>query len=401
MKSNIQISCNRYKYCCVVFVLLLKMIFNRNCMKKKIIFLIFSLFNILLPIMAQDSISNRGILFEDISFKEALAKAKAEGKKVFIDCYTQTCGPCKYMMKNIFPLQECGDYFNPKFVSLTRDMDVGEGPELGKKYKVGIYPTFLIINPDGTLFCKEMGAVRLNSNITFVEKIENAIQRATEINELEKKYNSGEKNTVLVRKLVDLLKVSDFQKADTLLNQYLSSLSIEELCKDDTWNMFSSEINSPDSPVFRKLLANRAHFEKLLGKDRVEGKIISTYQNEFNMCKMLDMHFDQRIADLKDLEKNGYSQALALRESMTLRWIINEKQVNRIGEILSILQKLKTLPSDAERMAVIKELNSFERVASIAQRNKACTELRNIQKLMDEKSARAIERFITRISPKK
>ena len=103
MKSNIQISCNRYKYCCVVFVLLLKMIFNRHCMKKKIIFLIFSLFNILLPIMAQDSISNRGILFEDISFKEALAKAKAEGKKVFIDCYTQTCGPCKYMMKNIFP----------------------------------------------------------------------------------------------------------------------------------------------------------------------------------------------------------------------------------------------------------------------------------------------------------
>lgn len=351
--------------------------------------------------MAQDSISNRGIRFEDISFKEALAKAKAEGKKVFIDCYTQTCGPCKYMMKNIFPLQECGDYFNPKFVSLTRDMDVGEGPKLGKKYKVGIYPTFLIINPDGTLFCKEMGAVRLNSNITFVEKIENAIQRATEINELEKKYNSGEKNTVLVRKLVDLLKVSDFQKADTVLNQYLSSLSIEELCKDDTWNMFSSEINSPDSPVFRKLLANRAHFEKLLGKDRVEGKIISTYQNEFNMCKMLDMHFDQRIADLKDLEKNGYSQALALRESMTLRWIINEKQVNRIGEILSILQKLKSLPSDAERMAVIKELNSFERVANIAQRNKACTELRNIQKLMDEKSARAIERFITRILPKK
>ena len=52
-------------------------------------------------------------------------------------------------------------------------------------------------------------------------------------------------------------------------------------------------------------------------------------------------------------------------------------------------------------MAVIKELNSFERVASIAQRNKACTELRNIQKLMDEKSARAIERFITRILPKK
>ena len=74
--------------------------------------------------MAQNSISNRGILFEDISFKEALAKAKAEGKKVFIDCYTQTCGPCKYMMKNIFPLQECGDYFNPKFVSLTRDMDI-------------------------------------------------------------------------------------------------------------------------------------------------------------------------------------------------------------------------------------------------------------------------------------
>ena len=104
---------------------------------KKTLFLFLGMCMAWLPLMAQDTIS-QGIHFEDLTLKEACAKAQVEGKKVFVDCYTQTCGPCKYMMRNIFPLKECGDWFNPRFVSIARDMAEKDGPEIGKKYDVGI-----------------------------------------------------------------------------------------------------------------------------------------------------------------------------------------------------------------------------------------------------------------------
>lgn len=370
-------------------------------MMKKLAFLILSMFYSFLPMMAQEvsteASSDKGILFEDLSLQDALAKAKAEGKKVFVDCYTQTCGPCKYMMKNIFPLKECGDYFNPRYISLARDMNVGEGPEMGKKYGVGIYPTFLLINSDGSLYCKEIGAVRLNSQITFVEKMKRAVERT----ELEKRYEAGEREDSLIRRYAELLKGSGNLKADQVINDYLTPMTPEQLCENNHWKLFEEEITSPDAPVFRKFFENRKSFEKIMGKTTVENKLISTYQNEFDMYKMMDMNFAKRITDLKNLEKENIQQASTLAKRMTIRWIINEKLTQRIPEIISILQQSKSLPTDADRMAIIKELSSFERVANTAQRQKACLTLRTIQKEIGEEYTQETTKVITRISPNK
>ena len=61
-----------------------------------------------------------GIAFEDstVTFADACAKAKAEGKMIFIDCYTSWCGPCKRMAREIFPQKVVGDFFNKTFVCL-------------------------------------------------------------------------------------------------------------------------------------------------------------------------------------------------------------------------------------------------------------------------------------------
>jgi thiol-disulfide isomerase/thioredoxin len=113
-------------------------------MKKVFLQLLLILFP--LSVIAQ----NKGMVFETGTFAQALAKAKQENKKVFVDCYTQWCGPCHYMSTNVFPTDSCGIYMNSRFVNVKMDMEHGEGPALQKQFNVKAYPTFIIFNADGT-----------------------------------------------------------------------------------------------------------------------------------------------------------------------------------------------------------------------------------------------------------
>ena len=71
-----------------------------------------SLISIITLLMLNLIAFGQGVNFEHITFDEALAKAKAENKLVFMDCYTSWCGPSKYMTSNVFHQEIVGDYFN-------------------------------------------------------------------------------------------------------------------------------------------------------------------------------------------------------------------------------------------------------------------------------------------------
>lgn len=62
----------------------------------------------LLPAAAQTN-------FRSITYDEAITVAKNENKLVFMDFYTDWCGPCKMMMRDVFPQKHVGDYMNEHF----------------------------------------------------------------------------------------------------------------------------------------------------------------------------------------------------------------------------------------------------------------------------------------------
>jgi len=113
---------------------------------KKIIFLSF----LVIPILG----FAQGIEFEHISLEEALVKAKKENKLIFIDFYTVWCGPCKQMVKTIFPLPEVGEVYNKSFVNLKLDAEK-EGKAVAKQYNVTGYPTLLYLDTDGNVLLKD------------------------------------------------------------------------------------------------------------------------------------------------------------------------------------------------------------------------------------------------------
>jgi thioredoxin 1 len=113
---------------------------RKNRMKKLILVVLVGISNF---VFAQES----GIKFEKSNWNQAIQKAKAENKIIFMDAYTSWCGPCKAMQARVFPDKKVGDYFNENFVNIKIDMEQGEGPSLGMKYPVRGYPTLLFIDP--------------------------------------------------------------------------------------------------------------------------------------------------------------------------------------------------------------------------------------------------------------
>ena len=92
----------------------------------------------------------QGIIFEKGTFAEVLAKAQKEKKLIFVDFYTDWCGPCKLMDAQVFSRDNVGAFFNANFVNYKINAEKGEGVEIARKYKVSAYPTMFFLSPDGT-----------------------------------------------------------------------------------------------------------------------------------------------------------------------------------------------------------------------------------------------------------
>ena len=116
--------------------------------------------------------NKEGIQFQNLTFEAALKLAAKEGKKVFMDCYTEWCGPCKIMNEQVFTTKEVGDYFREHFVSLKIDMEKGEGITLGKKFDVRAYPTMFIFDVNGMVINRLQGA---RDAKTFLKEVKNSL----------------------------------------------------------------------------------------------------------------------------------------------------------------------------------------------------------------------------------
>ncbi len=150
-----------------------------------------NLITIITLLMFSYSAFGQGVNFEHLTFDEALAKAKAENKPIFMDCYTSWCGPCKYMAEKVFTQEKAGEFFNPKFVCVKFDMEKGEGPELAKRFEIKAFPTFFILRPDGSMQHKIVGGGELED---FIARVEKGLNEKTSLDYLNKAYEKGKMN---------------------------------------------------------------------------------------------------------------------------------------------------------------------------------------------------------------
>lgn len=216
-----------------------------------------------------------GIVFEHGTWQEALNKAKAENKLIFMDCYTSWCGPCKIMAKDVFTDPDVAKFFNEHFVNVKFDMEKGEGVTLKEKYSVHAYPTLNFINAQDELQHCIVGSMEVED---FLKEAQKAIDGKGLI-ALTKEYEAGNREPEFVisylKALGDAYKSEDAEK---VCLAYFATLDKAKLQEKFYWDLFYQYINDVDSDVFAYVYENRDALCEAIGEKEVRRKIANVWR---------------------------------------------------------------------------------------------------------------------------
>ena len=200
--------------------------------------------------------TDSGIHFQhDLSWSAIQAKAKAENKYIFVDCYTTWCGPCRYMSTTIFPLKETGDFFNDKFISIKIQLDTTakdakpvkawykDAHDIAAKYNVRAYPTYLIFAPDGHIVHRLVGSSDVT---TFINGVAKSFDSTKQYYTLLDKYQKGERDSAFLRTVAQgCMDAYDMEHTPAVVNDYLATQS-NLYTKQNVMFILQSTSNSTD-----------------------------------------------------------------------------------------------------------------------------------------------------------
>lgn len=343
----------------------------------------------LITLVATLTAMAQGIAFEPegTTLEQASAKAKAEGKLIFLDCFTQWCGPCKKMARDVFPQEQVGQFMNPKFVSLKIDMESAYGAPLAKKLQITAYPTFVIFNADAQEIGRFLGGSPADE---FLKKVEDKSQDNSS-GQLQKRWEQGDRDPQFLQEYLKTLNASYKNDEANLVAEAILEGKEETFANDSTLRMiFMRSINNPLAKSFVYTAKNPEPLKAAIGDMPVEMKIknvLGNYQrqiiNENDGTASIDQErFDKFIALLGEMNVPD-ADHYRLSALITL----SDKQKNYDNYLRYIREYLANPRLDADDMQIARWAKPFSEPTADAKYKQQMKEIMQ-QRLADIQSGK-------------
>lgn len=212
-----------------------------------------------------------GITFFEGSWSDALTSARSQRKLIFVDAYTEWCGPCKMMSRNTFPSDQVGELFNESFVNLKLDMEKGEGISFGAKYQVNAYPTLLFLNHKGEVVHKVLGYL---SPSALIKEAQVALQPENSLSGLELAFEQGTSNRDSLYMLAMTYHKMQDRRAYEVGERFFSTIAKDkELLLPENWEAMLALTVDIHSREYQYLLLKQKKFIKQYGYQPVLDKL--------------------------------------------------------------------------------------------------------------------------------
>lgn len=229
-------------------------------------------FGLSFPLLAQTN-------FRSISFSEAMDAARQEKKLVFIDFYTDWCGPCKKMARETFPQKKVGDFMNEKFVCLKLNAEK-EGKDLAARFSVKAYPTFIVLDANEKVQAELKGAM---DGDAFIAKLQAGLDPEQTPERMAERYQSGERTPELVNNYaLHFMEQGKEKEGFEIVNGYFDSLSEAQRLEAANAFLFTRYTLGLDDVKARFMVDHRNDFEASV-KGEIAERIARLYRMKLIM----------------------------------------------------------------------------------------------------------------------
>lgn len=227
-------------------------------------------------IWAQNAVEE-GMTFFHGTLEELKKEAKAQKKLVFVDAFTEWCGPCKMMAAQTFKDPKVAEFFNKNFINYKLDMEKGEGPDFARRYGVNMYPTMLFLNFKGEEVYRIVG---FRNPTQFMEEGQKATDSKSSYAILNAEYEAGSKDPQLLLDYALTLK-GQAKGYQLVAKEYFQTQSEKDLISERNWDAIRQLTEEVDSKEFQVLLKRKAEFVKKYGEKPVNEKIAQVFDLAF------------------------------------------------------------------------------------------------------------------------
>ncbi|MEM9819646.1 MAG: DUF255 domain-containing protein [Bacteroidota bacterium] len=261
------------------------------------------IFILFLGLLSSLQIQAQGIEFYHGNWEQALEKAKAQDKIIFVDAYTTWCGPCKRMAKQVFTDAAVGAFYNKNFINMKIDMEKEPGIAFQRKYPVAAYPTLYFIDGDGQVVHKTKGGRQIGA---FIELGKTAIGKNDKSGDYAEAYEKGDRSPELVYNYVKALNKAG-KPSLKISNDYLSSQ--KDLQTEQNLRFILEAAVEADSRIFGFLTKYRSQIAAVSSEEAVLSKIQSACTRTVD--KAIEYQMVELLEEAKEkMKKHHPEQAL-------------------------------------------------------------------------------------------
>ncbi len=250
-------------------------------------------------LISATNLVGQGIDFFHGTWDEAMEKAKAEEKLIFVDAFAQWCGPCKRMAKTTFKEDKVGDFFNKNFINLKMDMEANENVKFRQQYPVSAFPTLFFIDGDGNIVTKNKGAQKADGLIKMGEY---ALSQFDVSEDYAAEYEKGDRSPDLVYNYVKALNKMN-KPSLKIANEYLKEQ--KDLTTDDNLKFILAATSEADSRIFDLLIKHRSKIEAITSKKEVNEQIEAACAR--TAAKAIEFQSDELHEEAKSKMKKHFS----------------------------------------------------------------------------------------------
>ena len=322
------------------------------------------------------------------SLDEAKKLAEEQHKLIFFNCFVDWALPCHGMNKYVFSDMDFCAYMNKTFVNLFVDMNTPQGKDLEKKYEVGTYAHYLVLDAQGNVVLRIIGGSKLPE---FKETVNLALNEKTSLAGARKRYESGDHSKEALYNYLRTLHLANEQAIfDSVAPEYVRLLKHEDLLEPKNQLFWEKAIPDTKCAAYDYLVDNKSAFVQRAGEESVDRFIESFYLQDIMSYAMGKKAYDaQTLEDFQFELKRA-----ALPDTCMTRVFLRVAQLRgqeKYSELLAYLERnghyLVPQLTTLELSLAQSNLKDSDKVLLIAYLERASEHLNSVSAKYEYKSA--------------